>query len=143
MHCSRDFNFREIEENSQYSHVYKIDEAVYRAMIAVFQDQSPIHVDEAYARSAGFAGKVMHGAILQGFLSHFVGMRFPGRRSMLLSANLNYRRPSYLGDELLLTAVVRQKVETGRVIVMDVRFTNRMSGIMVASGRIQTAVRDE
>lgn len=142
MHFARDYSFDEIEENSEFSHIYKIDEAVYNALVSVFGDESPVHVDEEYAKSAGFDGRVMHGAILQGFLSHFVGMRFPGKRSLILSVNLNYHRPSSLGDEITLTARVRQKVETGQVIVLEVKFINNKSETIVASGKVQIAVRN-
>lgn len=143
MQLSRDYKFEEIEENAEYSHSYAITDAVYDALVAVFEDRSPLHVDEDYARNAGFAGRVMHGAILQGFLSNFVGMHFPGKRSLILSVNLNYHRPSFLGDEIRLTARVRQKVETGQVVVLEVKFHNLASESVVASGKVQVAVRNE
>lgn len=142
MHLSQDFSFEEISENSEYSHSYAITEEVYGALVTVFGDRSPIHVDEDYALSNGFSGRVMHGAILQSFLSNFVGMHFPGKRSMMLSVNLNYHRPSYLGDKIKLTARVRQKVETGQVVVLEVKFFNEQTQIPVASGRVQIAVRN-
>lgn len=143
MPYANDYSFREIEENAEFSRLYTIDDKVYQALVAVFQDQSPVHVDEEYAKSAGFAGRVMHGAILQGFLSHFVGMHFPGKKSLILSVNLNYHRPSYLGDQINLTARVRQKVETGQVIVLEVKFTNLASEALAASGKVQVALRNE
>jgi len=143
MHFAQDYRFDEIEENSEFSHLYKINDAVYDALVDVFQDKSPVHIDEDYARTAGFAGRVMHGAILQGFLSNFVGMHFPGKRSLILSVNLNYHRPSYLGDEIRLTARVRQKVETGQVVVLEAKFFNLASQTLVASGKVQVSIRNE
>jgi acyl dehydratase len=143
MLSSADFSFQEIEEDSEHSHVYKIDEPVYEALTTAFGDRSPIHVDQEYAKAAGFPNCVMHGAILQGFLSHFVGMRFPGKRSLILSVNLNYLLPSFLEDEIELTARVRRKVETGQVVMMDVRFLNTASNAIVASGKVQVALRNE
>lgn len=141
MHCAPDYKFEEIIEDAEFSHLYAVSEPVYRALTDIFHDQSPLHVDEEYARAAGFSGRVMHGAILQGFLSHFVGMYFPGKRSLILSVNIGYRNPIYLGDEVRLAARVRQKVETGRVVVLDVKFTNTASGETLASGRVQVSVR--
>ena len=140
---SADHSFNDIELNAEYSRSYVIDATVYEALSLAFHDRSPIHVDEGYARQAGFHGRVVHGAILQGFLSHFVGMHFPGRRSLILSVSLNYLQPSYLGDELVVNARVRQKVEVGRVVVLDIRFVNASSDLMVASGKIQVSLRDE
>ncbi len=143
MPCATDYSFHEIKENDQSSCSYTIDDAVYQALVKAFNDESPIHVDDEYARSAGFDGRVMHGAILQGFLSHFVGMRFPGRRSLILSVALNHHRPSYLGDTIVLTARVRQKVETASVIVLDVKFKNAVSKATIATGKVQVSLRNE
>ena len=143
MHYATDFSFNEIEVNSQFSYIYSINETVYQALINVFHDESPIHIDEEYAKTAGFAGRVMHGAILQGFLSHFIGMHFPGKRSLILSVNLNYRRPSYLGDKIQLNALVKQKVETGQVVVLEVKFFNVESQEVLASGKVQVGIRNE
>ena len=143
MLCARDYSFSEIEVNAEFTHKYTIDDTAYEMLVKVFQDKSPLHIDEDYAKSAGFAGRVMHGAILQGFLSHFVGMYFPGKKSLILAVSVNYHRPSYLGDEVSLTARVRQKVETGRVIVLEVKFKNAASLAVVASGKVQVSLRDE
>lgn len=138
-----DHSSDEIKENSTFSYRYVISNEIYRALISDFGDTSPLHVDEAYARSAGFSGCVMHAAIYHGFLSHFVGTYFPGRRSLLLSASLNYHNPSYLNDEIELRATVRHKVESTRVIALNVEFVNMSSRSKVASGRVQVALRDE
>lgn len=143
MHYATDYSFNEIEVNSKFSYIYTTNETVYHALINVFHDESPIHIDEEYAKAAGFTGRVMHGAILQGFLSHFIGMHFPGKRSLILSVNLNYRRPSYLGDKIQLNACVKQKVETGQVVVLEVKFLNIESQEVLASGKVQVGIRNE
>jgi 3-hydroxybutyryl-CoA dehydratase len=143
MRYAKNYSFQEIKENSEFSRLYTIDECAYGALLSTFRDKSPIHVDERYAQSAGFSGRICHGAILQGFLSHFVGMYFPGKRSLILSVNISYRRPSYLGDEVRLIVTVRQKVEIGQVVVLDVRFVNTASNDLVASGRVQVSMRNE
>ena len=58
---------------------YVISADVYQQFLQAFGDISPLHVDEQFARDRGFPGKVMHGTILNGFLSHFIGVRLPGR----------------------------------------------------------------
>ena len=142
MPSAADCSFSEIKENSQFFQIYTITPAVYDALVLVFGDQSPIHVDQDYAKAAGFSNCVMHGAVLQGFLSHFVGMHFPGKRALLLSVNMNYHHPSYLNDEIELKATVRQKVDAAKVVVLDVEFMNTETKSRVASGRAQVAIRD-
>jgi 3-hydroxybutyryl-CoA dehydratase len=118
----------------EYSASYEITTAVHEAMTEVFCDRNPLHVDEAFAVKQGFAGRVMHGAILNAFLSQFIGMEFPAAEVMLLSTQLQYLRPSYLGDVLDLSARVAQRVESQQVIVLHLRFANRTRGYLAARG---------
>src|SRR5882724_1381610 len=102
-------DYDEIAVGSKVRHEYIITPAIYGNFMAAFRDHSPVHVDEAYARKSGFVGRVMPGAILNGFISHFVGMVFPGEPSLLLAVDLRFAHPSFLGDVLRLEAKVSQK----------------------------------
>lgn len=143
MHFATDSTFDDIEENACATYQYVITPDVYEALVSVFGDRSPIHVDCDYAKAAGFNGCVMHGAIFHGFVSHFVGMHFPGKRSLLLSASLNYHEPSYLNDRVELRATVKQKNFTAKVIVLNLEFFNTTSNTRVVSGRAQVAIRND
>jgi 3-hydroxybutyryl-CoA dehydratase len=137
-----DYCYEDIAVGLKIEHGYAIRPEVYEAFLEAFHDFSPVHVDQNYARTAGFAGRVMHGAQLNGFLSHFVGMIFPGRRSLLLAVDLRYLQPSYLGDELQLTAGVTQKLDVKKVIILDLVFQNLTQKTIAARGRAQVMLRD-
>lgn len=139
----RDICFEVIAVGDQASREYTITPAVYAHFLAAFADRSPIHVDAEYARRRGFSGPVMHGAIMSGFVSHFVGMHFPGRRSLLLSVDLRYSRPSFLGDRFALEATVSQTVQSQRVVVLNLAFHNLTQGQVTATGRAHVAVRPD
>src|SRR5262245_32705646 len=126
------YGFDDFAEGFTIQQSYELSQHVYEAFLSAFDDRSPIHVDPDYARAAGFEGRVMHGAILNGFLSNFVGMVFPGQRALLLSADIRYLAPSYLGDRIDLIATVAQKVSSQRVAVLNVKFDK--SGSLVANG---------
>ena len=85
----RTCHYHDITVGMKEARDYTITPEVYGHFLAAFHDYSPVHVDEAYARSRGFRGKVMHGSLLNGFVSHFVGMYFPGRLSLLLTTDTN------------------------------------------------------
>jgi len=137
-----DCSYEDIAVGMKIEHGYAIRPEVYQTFLEAFHDFSPVHVDQNYARTAGFAGRVMHGAQLNGFLSHFVGMIFPGRRSLLLAVDLRYLQPSYLGDELQLTAGVTQKLDAKKVIILDLVFQNLTQKTIAARGRAQVMLRD-
>jgi len=84
----RTVHYRDIGEGQRETLDYALTPAVYQHFLDAFQDVSPIHVDEGYAKARGFAGRVMHGSLLNGFVSHFIGTWFPGRYSLLLGVDL-------------------------------------------------------
>ena len=123
------------------AHDYVISPEVYEGFLSSFHDHSPIHVDEAYAMECGFSGKVMHGTLLNGFLSHFIGMIFPGKLSLLLATDLRFVQPSYLGDVIRLEAVVMQKLDVRQVMVLDATFKNLTRDCLAARARIQVMLK--
>lgn len=143
MPSDSNLSFEKIAEGMTVERDYTLTSAVYEAFLTAFDDRSPVHVDDDYARASGFRERVMHGAILNGFLSNFIGMHFPGRQALWLSVDLRYLAPTYLGDVLNLRAVVAQKVESQRVLVLNIIIRNQTQGVISARGRVQVALRDD
>lgn len=140
MPSGNDYAFEDLTEGLTATAEYQITPELYAAFLRLFPDRSPVHVDEEFARANGFQGIVMHGALLNGFLSHFVGMRLPGRRSLELTVDIRYLKPSYLGDRIRLTGTIRQKLESRRVVVMDVVYQNLNQATVVGRARVQVAM---
>ncbi len=132
---SNDLAFSDLVPGQREHHVYEVTPAVHEGFLTVFGDRNPIHVDEVHARARGFSGRLMHGGLMNGFLSHFVGMVFPGRRGLLLSVDIRYLQPVYLGARLRLDGEVKQKVESERLLVLDFQFTDLGREVVVARGR--------
>lgn len=143
MPLDSNLSFENIAEGMTAERDYTLTSAVYEAFLSAFDDRSPVHVDDNYARASGFRERVMHGAILNGFLSNFIGMHFPGRQALWLSVDLRFLAPTYLGDELNVRAVVAQRVESQRVLVLNIIIRNQTQGVITARGRIQVALRDD
>lgn len=140
---ARTIRYDEIIIGAKETRDYVISPAVYGHFLAAFDDRSPIHVDEPYAVQNGYVGKVMHGTLLNGFLSHFVGMHFPGRLSLLLAVDLRFSQPSYLGDVIRLESLVSQKLDSRQVVVLDLTLNNVTQGCTAARGRAQVMLRNE
>ena len=137
-----DIEYERISVGTEVTHEYAITPDVYEGFLGAFGDRSPVHVDDTYARERGYESRVMHGSILNGFVSHFVGMRYPGRRSLLLSVDLRYANPSYLGDDIRVRAAVTQKSDAQRVVVLTFVIDNVTRGTRAATGRAQVRVAE-
>jgi acyl dehydratase len=144
-HSSSDpctYHYHETNVGMKVSHEYVISNEVYEKFLAAFHDYSPVHVDPTFAIARGFSDKVMHGAMLNGFISHFIGMRFPGRFSLLLSVDLRFSNPSYLGDTIRLEAQVKQKMDLRQLLVLDAALTNVTRQLLAARARIQVILKE-
>ncbi|MDQ3666275.1 MAG: hypothetical protein M3410_06685 [Acidobacteriota bacterium] len=140
MSYAGDYSFADLQEGMECEREYHIDSAVYNSFLETFGDTSRIHVDDAYAEVNGFKGRVMHGAILNGFLSQFIGLHFPGPRGLLLTCDIRYLQPCYLGDRLRLKAKITQKLESRRVVVLDVSFYNQNQDYVAARCRVKVGM---
>jgi len=142
-HEARTWHYHDLSVGMKETRDYVITDEVYDNFLAAFHDHSPIHVDEGYAKKLGFQGRVMHGTILNGFISHFVGMYFPGRLSLLMAVDARFSNPSYLGDTIRIDIVVKQKTDTHNTIVMDATITNTTRNHLAARARLNVMVKDE
>lgn len=119
---------------------------IHEGFIAIFGDRHPLHTDASYAVARGFRSKVMHGNILNGFLSYFIGECLPEREVMILSQEIKYQRPVYLDDRLTLEAEVADVHHSVNVVEFACKFRNEADGKIVASAKInvgKTTVTEE
>jgi acyl-CoA thioesterase FadM len=75
--------------------------------------------------------------ILNGFISHFVGVHFPGGHSVLHSVSTQFKSPCHLGDEIVIEATVTQVVQSMKVLVMNLVLTNVTRGRVAAKSKVQ------
>lgn len=132
---STDVMWESIQVGAKHTEKYQLTQGVYEHFLALSQDWNPIHISDDEAKKRGFPAKVMHGGILHGFLSHFVGMCFPGRQSLLLKTDLRYANPCFLEDRLVLEAVVSQKTEAAKALMLDLKFHREPDHFLVAAGQ--------
>lgn len=125
-----------LQENQTFTHKFKVDDRVYNGFISVFEDRNALHTDEVFAKNKGFQSKVMHGNILNGFLSYFIGELLPTEDVMILSQTINFKNPVYLDDVLNFEAVVTDQSEAVLVNTISFKFINADLKT-VASGKIQ------
>jgi 3-hydroxybutyryl-CoA dehydratase len=64
---------------------------------AVSGDRNLIHTDAAYAATTPFERPIVHGALLGAFISGLVGNELPGPGCFVVSLQLDFRSPVYIG----------------------------------------------
>ena len=76
------------------------------AFAAVSGDTNPVHLDEAYARTTAFQGRIAHGLLTGAYISAVLGTRLPGPGAIYMSQSLRFRRPVKIGDAVTARVTV-------------------------------------
>lgn len=125
--------------NDKYEKQFSVTDAVYNGFLAIFQDHNPLHTNEAFAKAKGFKGKVMHGNILNGFLSYFIGECLPTKDVIIHKQEIQFKNPVFLNDTVFFEASVCEVYES--VNAVEFKFTYKNSDrVVVAKGKIQIGI---
>ena len=124
-----------MQKNNVYVHEFIITTDVYRGFLDLFKDSNPMHTDEKFAQEKGFKSIVMHGNILNGFISYFIGECLPEKNVMIYSQSIDFKSPVFLNDRLKLHASIAEIYESVKSMEIKFYFENS-KGIKVAKGTI-------
>ena len=114
-----------LPKGAKFSRQFIVSQSVYDGFIQTFNDRNPYHVSDDAARAKGFAGKIMHGNILNGFLSYFIGECLPVKTVVIQSQEIKFHKPVYLNDTVTLNAEVADFHESVRTAEMSFHFLNQ------------------
>lgn len=129
-----------MKKDDVFNETFCVSEFVYTGFMDTFNDRNPLHTNEDFARTLGFTAKVMHGNILNGFLSYFIGECLPDKNVFIVSQSISYNAPVYLNDEVNLKATVTDVHESVKVVDFKYIF-RKTDGDKVASGNIRIGYR--
>jgi 3-hydroxybutyryl-CoA dehydratase len=98
-----------------------ISEADILMFAGVSGDTNPVHLDQEFAASTMFGGRIAHGMLSAGLISAVFGTRLPGPGSIYLSQNLKFKAPVKIGDTVVARVTVKElKTEKRRAIFSTV-----------------------
>ena len=95
-------------------------------------DHNPLHMDEEYAKTTLFGGRIAHGALSASYISAVLGNDLPGPGAVFLELNLKFIRPVRIGDTVTSPAEVVEMVERGYRVRLAVK--GEVNGKVVMRG---------
>lgn len=108
-----------------------ITEADIVMFAGVSGDINAIHINEEFAATTAFKGRIAHGMLSASVISAAVANRLPGPGTVYLNQQLNFLAPVRPGDTVHATVTVREVGERGRA-VLDTVCT--VKGVKVIDG---------
>ena len=77
-------------------------------MARISGDHNPIHLDETYAKTTRFHGRIAHGLFCISMISAIMGNELPGPGTIIVSEKFDFKRPAYIGDEITASVTIEQ-----------------------------------
>lgn len=76
-------------------------------------DMNPVHVDQTWAESHGFGGRIAHGMLSASFIGTVLAMKLPGPGTIYLSQTLRFTGPVRIGETVTarveVTEIMRRR----------------------------------
>jgi 3-hydroxybutyryl-CoA dehydratase len=123
----------------KFEQSFQVTNEIYEGFIRLFNDKNPLHTDGEFALEKGFSSVVMHGNILNGYLSFFIGECLPLKNVIIQTQEIKYFKPVYLNDALTLQAEITDVHSSVNLIEMKYGFY-KSDKVKVAGGKINIGI---
>ncbi len=117
MNDTQSFSFDELQEGQSCEIKRELTGADIDAFAELSGDRNPLHMDAEFAQTAGYPDRIAHGMLLASWVSAALAQHLPGRGTVYLRQNLEFRQAALPGDALLIRLTVAEKKRRGRVLI--------------------------
>jgi 3-hydroxybutyryl-CoA dehydratase len=101
------------------SYTKTVTEADIVKFAEVSGDNNPVHLDEAFAQTTMFTGRIAHGMLSAGFISTVIGTKLPGSGTIYMSQTLRFKAPVRIGDTVTATCTITEIMPEKRRAVLN------------------------
>ena len=131
------FEIEDLSQGKEFAFEKKISSSDVNMFAKLTGDNSPLHMEDQFARERGFKGRVVHGGLLVGCISQLVGVHFPGKNSIIQTLDIKFSHPAYIGDLLKIYSIIDQISESMGTIILKLAITNQNTGQILLKSKMQ------
>ena len=130
----QDISFAEIKVGDKGRMAKTVTEYDVYTIAGVTGDFNPVHIDAEFAKTTMFQGRIAHGMLSAGFISAVLGTALPGKNTIYLGQELQFKAPVKIGDTVTATVEVLEKIEGKNRLILRTTVTNQ-DGVLVTDGK--------
>ncbi|MDM0027508.1 MaoC family dehydratase [Variovorax saccharolyticus] len=102
------YDFEDLEIGMHASFAKTVTEADIVLFAAASGDNNAVHINEEFARTTQFKGRIAHGMLSASVISAAIAGRLPGPGTVYLGQNLRFKAPVRPGDTVQATVTVKE-----------------------------------
>ncbi|MBT9134701.1 MAG: (R)-specific enoyl-CoA hydratase [Firmicutes bacterium] len=130
----QDVKFADIKVGDTASMSKTISESDIYLFAGVTGDFNPVHINEEFAKTTMFKGRIAHGMLSVGLISAVLGTALPGINTIYLAQELSFKAPVRIGDTVTATVEVLEKIDGKNRIILRTTATTQ-DGTLVIDGK--------
>jgi len=100
------YNFEDLKVGQTASIARTVSEADILTFAGASGDINPVHVDEEFAASTMFKGRIAHGILSVSHISAVIGTKLPGPGAIYLSQSAKFKAPVRIGDTVVARVTI-------------------------------------
>jgi 3-hydroxybutyryl-CoA dehydratase len=127
-----EFHFEDLSIGQNAVFAKTVTEADIVAFAGVSGDFNPVHINEEWAKTTMFKGRIAHGALSVAYISNVLGMKLPGPGSIYVSQSVRFKAPVRIGDTVVTRAEVTALVPEKKFVTL--KTTCSINGKVVTDG---------
>ncbi|MFL9990629.1 3-hydroxybutyryl-CoA dehydratase [Burkholderia sp. GAS332] len=115
------YDIEDLEAGMSATFAKTMTEADILLFAAASGDNNAVHINEEFARTTVFKGRIAHGMLSASVISAALAGRLPGPGTVYLGQNLRFKAPVRPGDTVHATVTVKElQPEKSRVVMSTV-----------------------
>ena len=114
------YKFEDLSVGMTHETHHVITEKDIELFAEVSGDRNPLHMDEDFAKNTPFGQRIAHGALTASYISGILGNDLPGPGSIFVGLNMRFRRPVYIGSNVIVRVEVTEMQERGHRVTLKV-----------------------
>ena len=99
----------DIEIGEKATFTKTISESDIYLFAGITGDLNPAHVNAEYMKTTPFKQRIAHGVLTIGLISTVLGMKLPGPGALMISCNMRWTAPVFIGDTITAEVEVIEK----------------------------------
>ncbi len=123
--------YKEIIKGQKAEYVRTITEKDIQLFAEVSGDLNPVHMDEDYAKTTMFKGRIAHGMLSVSFISTTLASQLPGPGTIYLKQEVVFKRPVRIGDTITTQVEVISKNDEKNHLTLKTTCINQQEELVV------------
>jgi 3-hydroxybutyryl-CoA dehydratase len=112
------YDIEDLQVGMSASFAKTITEADIVLFAAASGDNNAVHINEEFARTTQFKGRIAHGMLSASVISAAIAGRLPGAGTVYLGQNLRFKAPVRPGDTVHATVTVKEILHEKRRVAL-------------------------